>query len=561
MSRKMPQLRFAVAYALPEWRRFCGLVLVLLVGTASQILAPLALRNYVDSAPRANYEGAIVAVLLYAIVSLVAVGTQVGEQVLASQIAWRATDRLRVQLLDKVLDLPLFRHDSIGPGEFAERIDGDTRQLSNLLSRFVVQVIGQGLLLVGTLVALSLVVPVLGVALAIIACGSGVCLRFVTRGGDNAYRALRARQARFSGAAEEMLRGARDIRGASGLGWAYDRLDRELDGVRRSDLRASVLGSSVPWSAATLLTAAAIATTFLIIGPAVDGGEVTLGQAFLVFAYAQQMLSPIDRLTLQFQDFQVARSSLKRVYALWSMDGERSRESDLSSATAVRETDSALRMEDVWYAYPGTENWVLRGANLQLARRESLAVVGSTGAGKSTIARLLIGVDDVNRGDITVGAVPITSLAVDTLRSKIVLVSQETQLIRGTVTENIRFYDDAIGDQAIESAITASGLGAFISQLPKGKETEIGDLGYVLSAGEAQLVGILRAIVRRPEVLILDEVSSHLDNDIERQLRRAVFSTSECAVLVIAHREEMISSCDRVVRVEDGRLHTVRGSA
>jgi ATP-binding cassette, subfamily B, bacterial len=277
-------------------------------------------------------------------------------------------------------------------------------------------------------------------------------------------------------------------------------------------------------------------------------GAITLGSVYVVFRYAGMLRQPLDLLTRQMNQFQQASGGMVRVAEL------------LSTSTAVRDGTLqlpggalSLSLRNVSFAYG--DDPVLHNVSLQLAEGEVLGLLGRTGSGKTTIARLLFRLHDAAAGVVELGGVDIRAVQVQSLRARVGLVTQDVQLFQGTLRDNVSVFDAQLSDAFLWEAFAHLQLRGWLKSLPAGLDTRIGAGGRGLSAGEAQLVALARAFLKSPGLVVLDEASSRLDPLTERLLESALTRLLEGrSGVIIAHRLATVERADRIVILEDGRV-------
>ncbi len=285
-------------------------------------------------------------------------------------------------------------------------------------------------------------------------------------------------------------------------------------------------------------------------GNAVLEGDLAVGFFSVLVFMTQRLLWPLTRLGETFDLYQRAMASTRRILDLLAVKPQIVEGSGL----LPRPVTGAVRFDDVRFSYnAGPE--VLRGLDIDVPAGETHAVVGLTGAGKSTIVKLLLRLYEPSSGHVTVDGVDVRELTFGDLRGAIGLVSQDVFLFDGTVRENIAYGDPDAPDEAIEEAARLAEAHDFITALPEGYDTLVGERGQKLSGGQRQRLSIARAIVRNPAILVLDEATSSVDNETEAAIQRSLETVSRNrTTLVIAHRLSTIRHADRIHVLEAGQV-------
>lgn len=515
-----------------------------------QLLNPQILRSFIDTVTGPGSQSGVI------VIAALFLGFAILQQVfnvlatwVSERVAWTATNSLRADLTLHCLRLDLGFHKARTPGELIERIDGDVTALANFFSQFVIQILGSFLLLVGVMVVLWTVDWRVGGALtlfAVITLGLMISLRTIA---TRFWKAHRQASAKLYGFIEEHLAGTVDIRSNGAQPYVL----RRLYGFMRDRFqtgRIARLAGSIPWGVPTLAEALGIGLSFALALTLFQAGTITLGTAFLVYFYTQALFQPMHMLSGQLEDFQKASAGATRVQELLAtrsilVDG---------TATVFPEGAPAVEFRDVTFSYEGDDT-VLHDLSFRLAPGEVLGLLGRTGSGKTTVTRLLLRLYDPTEGSITLGGVELRSAQLAALRKQVGMVTQDVQLFRGTIRDNLTFFDRSIPEARIWEALEALGLVDWCRGLPQGLETIIEGGGGGLSAGEAQLLAFTRVFLKDPGLVILDEASSRLDPVTERLVERAVTGLLRGRTgIIIAHRLSTVDHVDKILILEKGAI-------
>jgi len=536
-------------YLRPEWRRAVLLTVLLFAGIGFQLANPQIVRVFIDEAMAGEpFERLFRLALLFIAVALLTQATTVIETFMAEDIGWRTTNALRVDLTRRVLDLDASFHAEHGVGELIERIDGDVSAIAGFFSRFVVQVIGSVVFLLGVLVLLLLEDWRVGAPLTVLAVTAFV---FMTRGGG--FVGVRSRVARESVAdlsdyLEERLGGMPDIKTSGADAYAMRRLHERMAASFHHS-RASVMAGSLFYSVGGFLLVLGTGAALVLSAMLQGAGAITLGTVYLVFRYTGMLRLPLERLSRHMISFQQATGGIVRVRELLST---RARVVDGPGA-AFPEGALSVELDGVSFAYE--DEPVLRGVSFSLDPGEVLGLLGRTGSGKTTISRLLFRLHDPTDGVVRLGGTSVRDARLDQLRARIGLVTQEVQLFQGTLRDNVALFDRAASDARLREVFGDLGLEGWLRGLPAGLDTSLGATGRGLSAGEGQLVALARVFLRDPGLVVLDEASSRLDPATGRLLERAMTRLLEGRTgVVIAHRLATVERADQILVLEDGRI-------
>jgi ATP-binding cassette subfamily B protein len=526
-----------------------GLLTVCLLGTIGlQLFIPQIVRSFIDLATAGgamNDLGRLA--LIYLGLSILNQLLSGGSGYLSADVGWRATNLLRADVFRQTLDLDMAYHKDRMPGEMVERIDGDVTSISNFFSQFVIRVSGAVLLAIGVLVMLWRENWLVGLSLTIFAILAIGVLHWRRRIAVDPTRQEREVTARLFGFIEERLTGLDDIR-ANGAGryvmHRFLKLQREW--FARA-MRAAWLRGSIWLWAASLFACGYILTLSLGVWLHLSG-VVTLGTVYLFFSYMSLLEGPLDQITQQLQEFQKAAAGIGRVCEL--LDTPRA---ILSGARALARQSHSMKFEQVRFRY--SERDVLKGLSFCLEPKETLGLLGRTGSGKTTLIRLTSRLYDPTGGRILIDGIDLREARLGDLRRRIALVTQDVHLFRGTIRDNLTFFNPRVSDERIWQVFDELCLRSWIEELPKQLDTMLEAGGGGLSAGQAQLLAFGRAFLRDPGIVILDEPSSRLDPATERLVTRAVDRLLEGRTgIIIAHRLATVERVDKIMVLGDGRI-------
>ena len=554
-----------VSYLKPHGPKAALLGVLVLSSIALQLANPQIMRRFMDTALSGGAPDVLLRVALaFLAVALVQQGVGVLATYVGENVGWSATNALRADLAEHCLRLDLSFHNAHTPGEMIERLDGDVTALANFFSQFVVQVLGNALLLLGVLVLLAREDWRVGGVLAAFASLALVILGRVRGLAVPHWAAERQASADLFGYLEERLAGTEDIRACGAVGYVLRSFYRLMREWLHKTLRAGLLTSITTNATATLVFVAP--TVAMAVGAYLyQRGELTIGGVYLAFFYASMLTTPISQITLQMQDLQRAGASVSRVRDLLATQ---SRIPQRSTAADLPPGALAVHFEAVSFGYrqgltaAGTpaegeaKDLVLCDITFRLAPGQVLGLLGRTGSGKTTLTRLLLRFYDPDQGTIRLGPhLDPRDLPLAALRRRVGLVTQEIQLFHATVRDNLTFFDSSAADERIVQVLRELGLGRWYDSLPLGLDTTLESEGGGLSAGEAQLLAFARVFLQEPGLVILDEASSRLDPATEQLIERAVDRLlSGRTAIVIAHRLGTVQRADEIMILEEGRI-------
>ena len=540
--------RLLLRYLRPLWRALLLLTLFLFANVGLQLLNPWIAKSFIDRAQAGvPVEALTVTAIEFLVVALLIQGVSVAEGYVAENVGWLATNALRADLTEHCLELDLGFHQAHQPGELIERVDGDVSALSNFFASFVVEIVGNGVLLVGILALLFRVDWRLGLLLAAVCAVAGGWLTATSGIGTRFVGPRRRASAEVFAALEEQLGGLSDIQGNGARAYILERWQRQLRTLVERASRSALVGGAVTSPGLLTLGIGSIA----VFGTAAllnQAGIVSLGTVFLAFQYTAMLQTPLNRLTRQVRDLQTAAASIERI--AWLTKTPRT----ITDGRGVELPAGPLAVEfrDVSFRYDET-SWALREMTFRLPAGRVLGVVGRTGSGKSTLMRLVARLYDPTKGEVRLGGVGLQDTRLADLRRHVGVVTQDVQLFRASVRDNLTLFDPTLDDARIRSALHDLGLGNWVRALPRGLDTELAPSS--ISAGEAQLLAFTRVFLQDPGLVVLDEASSRLDLATERLIENAVQRLfAGRTAIVIAHRLETLRHADDILVLADGQI-------
>ena len=552
-SRLMARL---LRYLRPYRLQVAVALLLLMLASFLGVVGPYLTKIALDEAiPQGDGEQlAFLAALLLAATALIFV-FQYAQALVTTWLGQRVMYDLRTQIFRKMQQLDLAFYDRNPVGRLMTRITSDVETLNELFSSGVVTVFGD-LFILFFIVAAMLQMDAELALVTFSVLPFVVYAAFVFRSRiRSAYRDIRVRLARLNAFLQERFTGVRIVQLFN-----RERADLERFKVLDDDYLGAHLRSITYYAlffpVIQLFTAVALALIIWHGGGALIQGAVTIGVLAAFLDYARRFFRPIQDLSEKYNLLQGAMASSERIFRL--LDREPAiRESE---APAALPADGAgeIRFENVWFAYGGggdEPDWVIRDLSFTVAPGEKLAIVGHTGAGKTTIINLLTRFYEPQRGRILLDGVPIASLRLQELRARIGLVLQDIFLFSQSVEYNVRLGSGEIDDRAVAAALHAVGATPFVERLPARSAQPLGERGASLSVGERQLLSFARALAFDPAILVLDEATSSVDSEIETRIEEATNRLMRGRTsLVIAHRLSTVKGADRILVLHHGRI-------
>jgi ATP-binding cassette subfamily B protein len=518
-----------------------------------QLANPQLIAVFIDRAIQGSDISSLVPLaVLFMVVAVIHQVLMVWATYIAEQIGWSATNQLRANLMSHLLHLDMGFHKGSSPGELIERIDGDVTALSNFFSSMIIKVVGNGVLLSGILVLLWVESWIVGLSITVftlLAVFGMLRLHGITVPWQKAIRATSAEMYGFVG---EQIDGTEDIEANGATGFMIER----FDGIQRRWLPQVVLG----WTGWAMMWVTSMGLYFFslvmvyVLGSWLFGiGTLTIGSVYLVFQYVQMAHHPIEQIREELIDLQKAGASISRIEDLFA------RKTKLVQRDTNQLPDAPLGVEfvDVTFRYDDEagDEVVLDDVSFRIEPGRVVGLLGRTGSGKSTVARLVTRLHEPQHGEVRIDDHATWNIDLDTLRHRVAMVTQDVQLFRATIRDNLTFFDDSISDEFLLEVLHRLELDEWLESLSEGLDTMLESGSGGLSAGQAQLLAFTRVFLRNPGVVVLDEASSRLDPATEALLERAVDHLLEDrTAIIIAHRLATITRADDIVILEDGKV-------
>ncbi|NMO95853.1 ABC transporter ATP-binding protein [Paenibacillus lemnae] len=540
-----------VKYVLPQKKLLFSLSALLLASIALQLVNPQIIRYFIDNAQgNGSLNALYYAAGFFILFSLMQQGISVAAAYFSENLGWKTTNRLRSELVEHCLALDMSFHKTQTSGALIERVDGDVNALANFFSSFIIHLFGNLLLMIGILVLLFRENIWIGSTMTLFVIGSIVVLQYIRRLAVPTWKRWRQLNADFYGFIGEHLEGTEDTRANGAAGYVMNRF-YEMARIMLPVRVRAFLGFFMMWSTTIFVFALGNAAAFIVCVLLWNRPEagLTIGSVYLVFYYTELLAKPIEKIRTQLEDLQKADASLLRVTELLAtkpaiQDGP---------GTPLPEGPLSVRFQDMSFSYEEDGERTIKDLNLELKPGQTLGLLGRTGSGKSTLARLLLRFYDPQNGSIELAGVDIRKCRLHELRSKVALVTQNIEILEGTVRDNLTLFDDRILDTRITQVLDELGLNNWRESIPDGLDSVLSSGGGGLSAGEAQLLAFARVFLTNPGLVILDEASSRLDPLTESRIEAAITKLlQEKTCIIIAHRLTTVQRADQILILDKG---------
>lgn len=549
-SRPSTIKRF-LQYFVPYRQELPVALLLIAIGATTQAVGPLLIGWSIDNLILpGNLQGLLWMLLLLTAIYFLGVWAIRGQIWRMGSIMQQLLGQLRQDIFNKVLSLPVSFFDRSEAGDLMSRLLNDVNTVNQAFGLTIPQVLGQTFSLIGIIIAMLSINLQLGLLSNLVVPVMILTTGIFSRWARGRFRITRQTIGDLSAKLEEDIVSVREAQ-------AFNRTQlniAEFDYLNAANRRANVQAVAVTAAFLpsidflnTLATAGVMAYGgFLAVTGAMTVGTVT---AFLL--YVQQFFRPIQILSQFYTQSQSALAGLDRIFLLLD---EPTTLQDAQTAIAMPPIRGAVRFEQVDFGYTPDQQ-VLKGISLDAQPGQMVALVGPTGAGKSTIINLIMRFYDVSAGVVQIDGVDVRDVTQASLRRQIGIVLQDNLLFSGTVAENIAFGAPHTSHTAIEAAAQAANIHDFITSLPQGYNTRLGERGAPLSQGQRQLVSIARAVLVNPRILVLDEATSSIDTRTEELVQDAIAKLLQGRTsFVIAHRLSTVTQADQVLVIQQGQI-------
>jgi len=553
-SLRKGSLRLIAHYVRPYLGRVLLAVFLMLLSTAASLAMPLMARIAVDSyIIPGDLKGLTILALAYLLLNAVFWPALYGQGYLSGWVSQRVVYDIRKDMVRNVLRRSIEFHRREKVGQVMSRITNDVNNVADFVSTSLIHFFNDILTVCGIIVVMALLDLRLTIVTMVSVPVVVVSFSFLARRMRHAYIHVQQEMAAVNTGVEQGVVGMKVTQSLSRESFNIEQFEMLSLRNMKANLRTAVLFASL-FPVMTVSNMLSVALVIGYGGSLVAGGTMTIGVILAFLGYVNRFFGPVRELSLVYNSLQAAAASLTRIGEY--LVGE----PEIPEPDRPEEPDGGFKgrinVRDVTFSYG--EEPVLRDIDLTVEPGGTLAMVGPTGAGKSTLALLLARIYDPDEGSIEIDGTDLRSISNEELRSLVTIVPQETYLFPDTIRENIRYGNPAATDAEVENATRLVQAHDFIKSLPHGYESQAGEAGGLLSGGQRQLIALARAVLADPLILVLDETTAHVDALTEQKLQEAMSEVSRGrTTVIIAHRFTTVRNADRMALMEEGSITSV----
>ncbi len=567
-------MRRLIGYLKPHRRIFITCLVLVLALTALELVKPIIVGNAIDryitgsknetlqaenrdqwepgEQADERFSGVLASGALYLVVLLLLLGCNRMQMVLLQKMGQDIIYDLRVDLFRHTESLTMRFFDTTPVGKIVTRLTNDVEAINEVFANILVKLFQNVVKMIGLAVimlALNVRMALYSFILLPVVAALTLLFRMISR---KTYRLVRTRLTALNTFLSEHLSGMKLIRVFGREEQKFREFERKNGSLYNAGFREMMV-FAVFRPLIYLLSVAALMIIMVAGGSEVLSGAISIGTLYVFLQYINSFFQPIQELAEQFTTLQSAISASEKIFTL--LDTEPSIPED-KDPVILPEIKGKITFDHVWFSYTGQEDdWVLKDVSFTIRPGESVAFVGATGAGKSSILNLIGRYYDIQKGTIRIDDTDIRRMSREQIRKAIGQVQQDVFLFTGDIASNIRLRDHSISDDAVRTAAREVNASRFIDRLPDGYDSRVTERGATLSAGQRQLLSFARTLAYDPTILILDEATANIDTESEQLIQEAVSRLMKGRTsIMVAHRLSTIQRCDRIIVMHHGRI-------
>ncbi|MFD0385732.1 ABC transporter ATP-binding protein [Streptomyces stramineus] len=534
-----------------------GALAVLMVSVLATLVGPWLVQYFVNEATSGSAQSVLISVALcYLAAAVVAGAARIWASYLAVQAGWRIADSLRARLLrHTAVDQPVLEVESRPVGEVLEQVEGNADIVGKAIAESGFRMLSNIALVIGTVIAMSVVIPVAGLAISVLVIAMCFLLTRLARRSVLRWEAAREQQASLFGFVGDSLSARDDLLLAHESDWATERTRTGLEALLRTEGRAYISGRAF-WPMTQLCFALAFGLGFGFGLRQLEAGVISIGTLTMIYLYVDLLQRPLEEMSSQFGQLQQMMAVLKTAARKLGPEGSTKAVAPPDRRASLPEGPLEVAFEGVSFGYGGTQ--VLGDVSFTVAPGRSLGIVGPTGAGKSTVVNLLCGLAEPGGGRVLIGGVEVGRLTPAQFAERVTVLSQRAHIFSATVRENITLFDESVPVERVWEVLEQLNAADRVRALPEGLETRVGAGARQLSDGEMQVLVGARALTRPYSLLIVDEAASRFDPETEHAWAQMLDTVMrDRTVVMVEHRTGALRGVDRIMTMENGRVKEI----
>ena len=567
-------MRRLVGYLKPHRKVFVLCLCMVLALTVLELVRPMIIGNAIDryitgetsetlqaegrtewdpgELADQRFEGVLIAAGMYLAVLLLVMILNRTQTMMLQRMGQDIIYEIRNQLFTHVESLTMRFFDTTPVGKIVTRLTNDVEAINEVFSNILVKLFRNVVKMIGLaaiMISLNPRMALYSFILLPVIAALTLLFRMISR---KTYRLVRTRLTALNTFLSEHLSGMKVIRIFGQEQKKFEEFEQKNSSLYNASFREMMV-FAIFRPGIYLLSIAALMIIMLTGGREVLGGAITIGTLYIFLQYINSFFEPIQELAEQFTTLQSAISASEKIFTLLDTQPAIPEEKD---PVVLPEIRGKITFDHVWFSYSGKEeDWVLKDVSFEIAPGQSVAFVGATGAGKSSILNLIGRYYDIQKGSIRIDDTDIRDMSREQIRRAVGQVQQDVFLFTGDIASNIRLRDESISDDAVREAAREVNAARFIDRLPDGYASRVTERGATFSAGERQLLSFARTLAYDPRILILDEATANIDTETEMWIQEAVTRLMRGRTsIMVAHRLSTIQHCDRIIVMHHGRI-------
>ena len=567
-------MRRLVGYLKPHRKVFVLCLCMVLALTVLELVRPMIIGNAIDryitgetsetlqaegrtewdpgEQADQRFEGVLIAAGMYLAVLLLLMILNRTQTMMLQRMGQDIIYEIRNQLFTHVESLTMRFFDTTPVGKIVTRLTNDVEAINEVFSNILVKLFRNVVKMIGLaaiMISLNPRMALYSFILLPVIAALTLLFRMISR---KTYRLVRTRLTALNTFLSEHLSGMKVIRIFGQEQKKFEEFEQKNSSLYNASFREMMV-FAIFRPGIYLLSIAALMIIMLTGGREVLGGAITIGTLYIFLQYINSFFEPIQELAEQFTTLQSAISASEKIFTLLDTQPAIPEEKD---PVVLPEIRGKITFDHVWFSYSGKEDdWVLKDVSFEIAPGQSVAFVGATGAGKSSILNLIGRYYDIQKGSIRIDDTDIRDMSREQIRRAVGQVQQDVFLFTGDIASNIRLRDESISDEAVRKAAREVNAARFIDRLPDGYASRVTERGATFSAGERQLLSFARTLAYDPRILILDEATANIDTETEMWIQEAVTRLMRGRTsIMVAHRLSTIQHCDRIIVMHHGRI-------